>query len=147
LNGYIQDASIGNTQLERPIQQKSNPNPFKVLSVNLTLPDDLLIENFRKLLPTLRKEYEICFQKKATKIDLDKLYTYNILPYLDLKIWAQQERISITDEILDEKFLENIGIENFRKTTINFTKRFTHEKSLDVLAAQASFELAEKNKK
>lgn len=109
-----------------------------VIKVNLNLPEQILIKQFRDML----KEYK---HNQPNKIDVVKWSKFGILPYLDLKIWELEFGKSITNRVMaDAIYPEGEGgEETVRKTTQKIVNEIINEAQLDKLWSLAANEIGE----
>jgi hypothetical protein len=125
-----------------------NPSPYGTLiHVDLNLPDQLLIKQFESRLSQLRKDIHSNFLALQSRTSMESFSKYAVLPYLDLSIWAEQEKISIPNRVMADAIfpLGEGGEENIRKTTKPLSKQLLTDDSLNRLAAYAALEIAERN--
>jgi hypothetical protein len=67
----------------------------------MNLPDTEIIEQFKEFLPLYRQKLGIePLKKRPTEANLNKLYEYRILPYLDLRIWELENDVQIKRSVL-----------------------------------------------
>lgn len=74
------------------------------LSINLSVPDEILISDMKSLLPKWREELGV----EADEIQINntwsvirkKIIEYNVLPYIDLHLWANIKGVSIPGGVL-----------------------------------------------
>jgi len=73
------------------------------LSIDVSTPDELLISEFKRLIPIWRKELKI---EKSLSVNSSwnvvrkKVIDYKVIPYIDLIIWANANKISIPNGIM-----------------------------------------------
>ncbi|HIG8798088.1 TPA: DUF6387 family protein [Raoultella terrigena] len=73
------------------------------LSVDLTTPDEILLAEFKRLIPIWRKEMNV--EKNPSiasswSVVKKKVIDYKIIPYIDLYIWANTNGVSIPHGIM-----------------------------------------------
>lgn len=117
--------------------------------VNLQVPDKLLIDQFQDMLKAIRKRNVSSgiTAEPTKKIDFDAWCTFAILPYLDLKIWADMESKQIPVRVMADAIFPpgEQGEDTVRKTTIPTAKALLTTKHLATLASAAAQEIAERN--
>ncbi|HBQ0113170.1 TPA: DUF6387 family protein [Klebsiella variicola] len=73
------------------------------LSIDVSVPDDILLSEFKRLIPTWREELNV---EKSHSINSSwavirkKIIEYKVLPYLDLTIWANANNITIPHGVM-----------------------------------------------
>ncbi|WES90496.1 DUF6387 family protein [Dickeya fangzhongdai] len=74
------------------------------ISVDLGVPDDILIEDFKSLLPIWRKELGFELDEVPVnnywKVIRKKIVDYKVLPYIDLMHWSNVKKVSIPISVL-----------------------------------------------
>ncbi len=120
------------------------PPYLKYLSVNLHLPDRLLIKEFRSWLATLRREPQYRAPRRR-RLSFKVWVRAGVLPYIDLITWCEQESAHYPDRVLaDAVFPSGDGdAENLRKTTTVLAESLLSDQMLQTLAALAASELPE----
>lgn len=113
-----------------------------LIKVNLLLPENLLIEQFKAMLKNKKRS-----MKKVQNPEFDKWIKFGVLPYLDLKIWERESCKSITNRIMADAIFPpgEGGEEVVRKTTSKLADELLTRKHLETLAALAAHEIAERN--
>ncbi|EAR6127515.1 hypothetical protein ET349_22960, partial [Salmonella enterica] len=94
--------------------------------------DEEIITALQTMLPDLRKEYEI-EPVKTEKIGLAKirkLVDYNIIPMMDLLIWAKFKKVKISNMVLSRVLYPDFTSEIRGEDHIKDTDRPVAEKSL-----------------
>lgn len=95
--------------------------------------DEEIITALQTMLPILRKEYEI-EPVKTEKIGLAKirkLVDYNIIPMMDLLIWAKFKKVKISNMVLSRVLYPDFTSEIRGEDHIKDTDRPVAEKSLN----------------
>lgn len=74
------------------------------ISVDLNVPDDILIDDFKKLLPIWREEMEMepidAPLNNYWQVVRRKIIEYKVLPYIDLMHWSKVKNVSIPSSVL-----------------------------------------------
>ena len=74
------------------------------ISVDLNVPDDILIDDFKKLLPIWREEMEMepidAPLNNYWQVVTRKIIEYKVLPYIDLMHWSKVKNVSIPSSVL-----------------------------------------------
>jgi hypothetical protein len=136
--------------IDEPINAISISDSFKVIaSVNMLLPDNVLIEQFKNMLQEQRdatKATGLSIQNYR-KPDFTNWINFGLLPYLDLQIWEREENVSIPNRVMaDAIFLPGEGGEEVvRKTTEKLAKELLSLRNLETMAALAAYEITERN--
>jgi hypothetical protein len=89
------------------------------LSINLSLPDALLINQFSQYLQTLRiNTHTEETSKQLRRVNFKDWISFGVLAYIDLTMWAKENNTTIIHRILAEAILINQagGEEVIRKT-------------------------------
>ncbi|EAN9587884.1 hypothetical protein EOW58_24935, partial [Salmonella enterica] len=95
--------------------------------------DEEIITTLQTMLPVLRKEYKI-EPVKTEKIGLAKirkLVDYNIIPMMDLLIWAKFKKVKISNMVLSRVLYPDFTNEIRGEDHIKDTDRPVAEKSLN----------------
>ena len=126
--------------------QAREDNNTGVLKINLSLPDSLLIENFKYYLSAQRKIKEPD-SKYFRESDFSHWSKLGILPYLDLIILEYETKSRISNRILADALYPSgeKGEETIRKTIAPLSNQLIGFYTLHQLASQAALEIAEKN--
>ncbi|MCB1983977.1 MAG: hypothetical protein H6936_03970 [Burkholderiales bacterium] len=137
--------------IDKPINELSSSNYNNIdLTVDLGIPDKVLVNQFKKLLLEMRRplhQIDISLENKS-KINFSAWIKSGVLPYLDLHIWKIETGIKFPDRIMaDAIFPDGEGGEdNLRKTTKKHAKELMNDKFLNKLAAVAVGKISEQNK-
>ncbi|NBQ69365.1 MAG: hypothetical protein EBU46_11265 [Nitrosomonadaceae bacterium] len=136
--------------IDKPIDNLVDAFNTRRITVNLQIPDKILLEQFRKLLLEVRKPTRrigITLEAK-TKPDFAAWMKFGLLPYLDLHIWKKETGIKIPNRVVaDAIFLPGEGGEEVvRKTTHKIAQEVMSNKYLSMLAAIAAEEVSERNR-
>ncbi|MEG7508391.1 DUF6387 family protein [Serratia marcescens] len=74
------------------------------LEVDLDTPDDLLVEDFKRLLPIWRRELGLDSVdikiNNAWEVVRKKILEYKVIPYIDLTIWANINKLTIPHGVM-----------------------------------------------
>ncbi len=101
-------------------------NPRNVLlTANFEQPDYMLIEQFKKMLPSIREISGIPNPSKKYKtLSPNELIKHSVLPFLDLHIWQIENQIKITDSVMHEAIypVSKEGTGDLKTTKINALK-------------------------
>jgi len=120
------------------------------VSVNLSLPDKVLIKQFIQMLQSLRDPLQRVYypDPDQRKPDYSNWVRFGVLPYLDLRIWEREAEIKIPNRVMaDAIFPPGVGGEEVvRKTTAKLAEELQTLESLETLAALAAHEIAERNR-
>ncbi|MEQ1525990.1 MAG: DUF6387 family protein [Gallionella sp.] len=120
---------------EQEKEWKTNPMDdvlsASLIKVNLKLPENMLVEQFRAYLKKLNGK-----AKKVEKLEFDKWIKFGVLPYLDLKIWELESGETIINRVMaDAIFPSGEGGEDaVRKTTAKLAKELLTNEHLDKFA-------------
>ena len=120
-----------------------------LIEINLSLSDKILIEQFEIYLrETRKKRQEIISPNLHKRPSTHKWFEFGVIPYIDLIIWAKEERIHLPYRIIaDAIFPDNYekAEETVRKTTRNWAETILSEPYLSSLALLVAEELFEEN--
>lgn len=107
----------------------------------------MLIEQFKQLLPALRvsEENSQNAERVYRRPDSASWIYFGVLPYLDLKLWAQVEGVQIPNRVFADAIFPpgEGGEEVVRKTTSKIADQVLTATYLQELAAIAALEIAE----
>lgn len=114
-------------------------------TVDITAPDEVLIEDFRVWLTQARRQLsKVPSTGKSTRKQFKKWSDYQILPYLDLSIWALLEGITITHRLMGEAIFpsedEVDTTEKVRQTVAPLAEKLVSTEGIYSLAAQVQAE-------
>lgn len=115
-----------------------------LLTVDLTIPDELLVDDFKKLLPIWRKEIGIESVNIPFNNSWDvirrKIIDYNVIPYIDLMIWSIDSRCSISQGVLAVSLFPNGEKDVFAiaQTVKPFVDKLMNEESLEKFRREIS---------
>jgi hypothetical protein len=117
------------------------------VSINLRLPDSLLIESFKKYLAEKRKTVPAFSTKHYRETAYDHWADLGILPYLDLIIWGIETETQIPNRVLADALYPSGDKceETIRKTTSQLAETLLDSKSIFQLIMQAAEDISEKN--
>jgi Family of unknown function (DUF6387) len=124
--------------LSEPLQSYQSaqyPKNHSLMSVNLSLPDSLLIEQFEDSLATLRRMSAIDSPTRLVRPDFGSWIKHGVLPYLDLSLWAFKMNVTISHRVMaDAIFSAGFGSEEMvRKTTSIIADSMTSTSHRDFL--------------
>lgn len=135
-----------------PVSQHLSPYQIRsdeTIKINLYLPDEILINQFKKNIKLLREKKNISLHSKNREWQhcFDKWINLGVLPFLDLETWAYEKNFKIPNRVMaDVIFLsENPGEETVRKTTSPLAYSLLSDDSIEQLKMLAGFEITEKN--
>lgn len=116
------------------------------VSINLDVPDEILISDMKNLLPKWRNELGI----EAEEIQLNnswsvvrkKIIEYNVLPYIDLYLWSNMNGVSIPGGVLAVSLFPDGDKEQFAiaQTIRPFIDRLMTYESLEKIKREISKE-------
>lgn len=135
--------------IDKPIDNFTNADRTLNLSVNLFVPDKILLKQFKKLLLEIRHtslRYGISLEEKS-RIDFDAWLKSGVLPYLDLHIWKKETGTKFPDRVMADAIFPHGegGEDTVRKTTVKHAQYLMTRKFLEVLTAVATSEIMERN--
>lgn len=136
--------------IDEPIDGITNTINYTInVSVDLGLPDKVLIEQFKQMLESRRKpllKVGISIENKL-RPDFEGWAKFGVLPYLDLNTWAELEGLTIPNRVMADAIFPvgEGGEEVVRKTTEKIAKEILTKSHLNKLAALAAQEIAERN--
>lgn len=115
------------------------------VSVDMELPDSVLIEQFKQLLSHIRESSKSNVNKH--KLNMESWINFGVLQYLDLSAWAEIEDVKIPNRVMADAIFQvgEGGEEVVRKTTQKLAEEMLTENHLNKLAAIAAHEIAERN--
>ncbi len=116
---------------------------WATVRVDLTLPDRLLQDQLLELLSELRKASEDASltAPKPFRLDFAGWLRFGVLPYIDLTLWAIQNRKRISNRVMADAIFsrwEAAGEEVVRKTTAGLAKKLLSPGYLRFLEAVAA---------
>lgn len=148
-NSFINDPISDVFEKQRdeigPIQRPRDPD---VVQIDLSVPDKILIQQFTDYLRHVRQKYpDIIKANKYKYPEYQKWIDYAVLPYLDLKLWAEEEGCSIPNRVMADAIFPDgeKGEEMVRKTTKKIADTLMKTEYVGFLATIAAHEIAEKN--
>ncbi|EKN6273813.1 hypothetical protein DVP66_10070 [Yersinia enterocolitica] len=119
-------------------------NEGLLLTVDLTIPDELLVDDFKKLLPIWRKEIGIESVNVPFNNSWDvirrKIVDYNIIPYIDLMAWSIDSRCTISQGVLAVSLFPSGEKDAFAiaQTIKPFVDKLMNEESLEKFRREIS---------
>lgn len=132
--------------IDEPVDLFSFSAGFGVnVSVNLLVPDKLLIEQFKQMLKELRRKG--LDAGNCAKSNFLGWSRFGVLPYLDLKIWEHETGRKIPNRVMADAIFPpgEGGEEVVRKTTAKLAQELLTRKNLEILASIAAHEIAEQD--
>jgi len=79
-------------------------NETLYLSVNLTVTDEIILGDIRKLLPVWREELGVSVEEQPVNsswgVIRKKIIDYKVLPFIDLMLWARVKKLSIPSGVM-----------------------------------------------
>ena len=111
--------------------------------VNLALPDNVLVEHFKRLLNDVR-----AWPRRGPKLDYAAWIKFGVLPYLDLSCWQREVGVKIPNRVMADAIFPagEGGEEVVRKTTAKLAVELLAPSLLELLATVAAREMAEQKK-
>lgn len=73
------------------------------LSIDISTPDEILLAEFKRLIPVWRKELKIeksLFTNSSWNVVKKKIIDYKVIPYIDLLIWGNVNKITIPHGVM-----------------------------------------------
>ncbi len=120
------------------------------VTVNMLLPDKVLIEQFKQLLQQNRNQLTRvgCVIENTEKPNFSAWCEHGVLPYLDLQMWQRETGMKIPNRVMADAIFPpgEGGEEKIRKTTKELAVNLLTRNHLETLAALAAQEIAEQNK-
>lgn len=117
-----------------------------IVQIDLSVPDKILIEQFADYLSKIRENTDITPANPYKAPEYKKWIEYGLLPYLDLKLWEIENKVSVPYRVLADAIFPdgNMGEEMIRKTTKKIADQVMSKDYIDFLATMAAQEIAEK---
>ena len=136
--------------IDQPIDNIRSSSDFNVnITIDMGLPDKVLIEQFRQLLKVLREPLqEVGFTiDNRLRPDFEGWAKFGVLPFLDLTLWAKIESVQIPSRVMADAIFPagEGGEEVIRKTTKKIAEEVLSKGHLNKLAALAAYEIVERN--
>jgi len=94
---------------------------YAFLKINLNAPDDLIFTQCKAALSKARESQQVSPPRRSfTEKDFHKWYTFGVLPYCDLSIWANYKDVTIPHRVMaDAIFADGVkGEESIRRVTV-----------------------------
>jgi len=137
--------------IDEPVDGIVNNINFDLnVTVNMLLPDKVLIEQFKQLLRQNRDQLTRvgCVIENTEKPNFSAWCEHGVLPYLDLQIWQRETELKIPNRVMADAIFPpgEGGEEKIRKTTKELAANLMTRKHLETLAALAAQEIAEQNR-
>jgi hypothetical protein len=114
------------------------------LTVSLDVPEKLLIENFIALIREAKaaRANDETPPTRFRKPDFTEWVRLGVLPYLDLTMWAQQEKVTIPNRVMADALFPGgeAGEEVVRKTTEKLAGQLLNSDILNTLAVSHTIE-------
>ncbi len=89
------------------MENKFEHDPFLHLQVNMFAPDSLIIDNFKEWLKSARDVFEMPSRNLFTLTDMESWAKFQILPFIDLTVWARLEDVRISDPVMGNVLFSN----------------------------------------
>ncbi|MEF8730669.1 MAG: DUF6387 family protein [Candidatus Accumulibacter meliphilus] len=137
--------------IDEPVDNVSLSRDHQItLQANLNLPDGVLIEQFEQLLKRERRSRTPRVRQprpSSRRPNFANWISFAVLPYLDLRNWADQNNVSIPNRVMADAIFPagEGGEEVVRKTTAPLAKELLTDKHLELLSSLAAQEIAEGN--
>lgn len=114
------------------------------LRVNTLLPDEILLEQFKKLMRDFRDSSVL--SGRSPKYLYNNWISAGLLPFLDLQIWQKEMGVKIVKRVIADAIFKpgEGGEEIVRKTTEKYATEYLTSYFLTSLASHAAQEKAEK---
>lgn len=131
------------------IREQRSPWGDTPVVVNLSMPDAMLIEQFRDWLDEIRKTMSSqAGKRRYQRPDFESWIRFGVLPFLDLTIWAKENGLSIPNRVMADAIFEPwMGdSEAVRKTAAPLAMSLLkgsdigRASTLEILAALAGFD-------
>jgi hypothetical protein len=146
-NLSVQLSKVLNTAVYHSFQQDAEYKILKedtffhtrndVVEVDFSLPDKVLIAQFENYIKNRRSECSTLAETdKPQKINFKKWNDFQILPYLDLTLWALENNLTITNRVMAEAIYsegDNKDTETVRKTTIKLAEKSLYNQTFAML--------------
>ncbi len=122
------------------------------VTIDITAPYKVLVEDFKVWLTLAREQLSMSPPpRKFTRRHFKKWSDYQILPYLDLNIWSNQEGVTITNNLMGEAIFphedEVDTTEKVRQTIAPLAEKLVSTEIIYSLAAQEQAEKLENETK
>ena len=110
------------------------------ICVNLSAPDNQIINDFRTFLKEVRKLSTPSLTVKFNKTLIKRLCNYKVLPYLDLMLWADNEfeikilNRKLADWLYPDESNEFDAVDRVRKTTQDLAEKTMEYDFIEALA-------------
>lgn len=136
--------------IDEPVDELVENNNSKLnITVNMLLPDKVLIEQFKQLLQCTRNQLTYVGRviENVEKPNFSAWCEHGVLPYLDLHIWQIETGMKIPNRVMADAIFPpgEGGEEKIRKTTKELADNLLTRKHLETLAALAAQEITEQN--
>jgi hypothetical protein len=117
----------------------------KTICLDMTAPDEVLIAEFKAWLLNSREKFKIPAPTRSfTAKDFKKWSDHQVLPYLDLRLWALVQGVTITNKLMGEAiFPDEFDLdttEKIRQTIAPLAKRLISPEIVFSLHAQQESE-------
>lgn len=121
---------------------------FETVEIDLTIPDNILIEQFTSYLNHIRKKNPENAAIPTRKMpEFRKWADYGLLPYLDLKLWEKEQEIVLPNRVIADAIFDDgeKGEEVVRKTTKRIAQQVMDQKYIQFVSTVAAHDIMENN--
>jgi hypothetical protein len=146
VDGVIDDSNPRwEEYFETPIDYVSfekleEPTRTPSITVDLLGTDETIINDFKAYLKDAREVYECMEGALVKNKTIERLFNLQIIPFLDLTIWAKLENVEISNEVIGQWLYEDefdISLsEKVRKVTRPFAKKVMNRNFIEALASK-----------
>lgn len=129
--------------IDEPLDAIGNgPGNTANVTVDLDLPDSVLIDDFTRLLESLHKPLFPYVSEPSDRANFADWIAFGVLPYIDLKLWERETGVKIPNRVMADAIFPpgEGGEEVVRKTTRKIADDLLTDKRLKFLAAIATKE-------
>ena len=133
----------------RDTTESRTPWGETAVTVQIDLPDAVLIEDFKNWLSHIKKKRTApAVEKRYRRADFESWVAYGVLPFLDLLIWAKEKNVCIPNRVMADAVFQpwERDAETIRKTIAPLAMRLISE-SADGVASPLSLLAAEAGRK
>lgn len=82
-------------------------DPYLHLEVSIQAPDSIIIDNFKEWLKEAKKAHGSSLRNFFTPKEIKKWSKNQLIPYIDLTLWARLEGVKITDAVMGNALFPN----------------------------------------
>ena len=115
-----------------------------IVSVDMWLPDEVLLANFKRWLHAARKHTSQNHKPRLfTHDDFARWFDDSYIKYWMLRFWAEHEHVEISQPVMVEILFpsrRSVTVDQFRKTKIPNYEKWLNCETLDTLRAQVELE-------